>query len=147
MIGSGESHCSPYIDRDDRPGTTSVRNVNADGIRRITRSESRIPPLQIHAPEEDDIGPVADLAERCGRVAAFLSRQNEPRDGRRCHAVEPSAQHVRDRGAFALRLARDVGREVHEGAPRTRQERGRGIQNVGDRASVTVDQRARRCVT
>ena len=132
---------APHVDQDDRAILLAVRDVHALGRDRVAGEKPRMGLRGIAAPENDQIGPVLDFAERRGALAHAL--EGDPR-GAVAHGgrgVDVAADQIGDGDRLALGLAGRVAEPVGDGEARLDKDPRGLFHRLGGAGFLAVDER------
>ena len=126
---------APLVDDDERA---------ALGGQAQALEQARVGRDRVGAPDDHDLGAVADVAERRGARAARLEREPGGAVERRAGGVDRRADRVRQRDGGALRLARRLPEPVDERRRRPAEDRRRLVERRVERHLAPVDAGGRR---
>ena len=139
-VGHRRARRAPHVDQHDGAVLLPVGNVHAFRGHRIASEQPRMRFGRIAAPEDHQVGPVADLSQRRGALAHRLeghaARSMADRRGR----VDVAPDHVGDGDRLALRLAGRIRQTVDHRKARVGEDAGGGLDRLLGARLAPLDQ-------
>ena len=140
-VGHRRAARAPDVHQDHRAVLFAARHIHSLGRPPIAREQARVGFGRVAPPEDDQVGPVLDLAQRRRALAHTLEGDTRwaVADGR--GRIDGAADEVGDGDGLALRLARRVAESVNQREPRIRQYVRRFLHGLGGARFRAADER------